>query len=78
MTAFESEFGTGQITDLPVQPRLQKYFHFLSTQITGLFHAVSSLARGRWPSSRTLGWDAVDADARETSDADADGEVVWF
>jgi hypothetical protein len=29
----------GQITDLPVQPRLKKYFHFLSTQITGLFWA---------------------------------------
>ena len=32
----------GQITDLPVQPRLKKYFHFLSTQITGLFCAVTS------------------------------------
>jgi hypothetical protein len=54
---------------LPVQPRLQKYFHFLSTQITGLFLAVSSLTKGRWPSSQTLGWDAVDADALLTNSA---------
>jgi hypothetical protein len=67
-----------KISGITVQPRSQKYFHSLSTQITGLFHAVSSLTRGRWPSSRTLGWDAVDADALLTNSADADGEVVWF
>jgi hypothetical protein len=32
---------------------------------------------GRWPSSRTLGPDAVDAEALLTNGADADGEVVW-
>jgi hypothetical protein len=31
----------------PAQPRLQKYFCFLLTQITGLFRAVSSLTEGR-------------------------------
>jgi hypothetical protein len=33
---------------------------------------------GRWPSSRTLGPDAVDAAALLTNGANADGEVVWF
>jgi hypothetical protein len=37
----------GCLGDLPVQPRLQKYFCFLLTQITGLFRAVSSLTEGR-------------------------------
>jgi hypothetical protein len=32
---------------------------------------------GRWPSSRTLEWDAVDAKALLTNGANADGEVVW-
>src|ERR1700738_515461 len=60
-----SDLPDGQFGEGPVQPRLQKYFRFLPTQITGLFCAVSSLTRGRWPSSRTLGWDAMDASARE-------------
>jgi hypothetical protein len=32
---------------------------------------------GRWPSSRTLGWDAVDADVLTTNGTEAYGEVVW-
>ena len=32
-------------------------------QIRSITFAVSSLNEGRWPSSRTLGWDAVDAAA---------------
>jgi hypothetical protein len=49
--------------DLPVQPHFQKYSRFLPTQITGLFRAVPSRERGVSRSSRTLGWDAVDAAA---------------
>jgi hypothetical protein len=33
--------------------------------------------RGVSRTSRTSGQDAVDAAARETGDANADGEVVW-
>src|SRR3984893_17291726 len=32
---------------------------------------------GRRPSSRTLGWDAVDADVPMTNGTEAYGEVVW-
>ena len=39
--------------------------------------APSRPQEGRSRSSRTLGWDAVDAAARETSATDAYGEVVW-
>jgi hypothetical protein len=41
--------GTGcrQFGDLGVQPDFQKYFHFHSTQITAISHAVSSLNEGR-------------------------------
>jgi hypothetical protein len=53
----------GQISQVCVQPLLQKYFCFLRGQITCLFLAIPSRERGRWPSSRTLGWDAVDAAA---------------
>jgi hypothetical protein len=44
---------TAQITDLRVQPRLQKYFHSRLTQITSISRAVSSLWRGVSRSSRT-------------------------
>jgi len=71
----------GQISRLffewPVQPLLQKYFGFPFTQITSLSLAVLSFREGRWPSSRTLGSDAVDAAALLTNSAKADGEVVW-
>src|SRR5258708_7418661 len=39
--------------------------------------AVLSFREGRWPSSRTLGRDAMDAAALVTNSAKADGEVVW-
>src|SRR6266849_3874294 len=44
-----------QITDLPVQPCLQKYFPSRLTQITSISLAVSSLWRGVSRSSRTRG-----------------------
>jgi hypothetical protein len=34
-------------------------------------------SEGRWPSSRTLERDAVDADAPITNGTEADGEAVW-
>jgi hypothetical protein len=43
-----------------VQILAQKYFRFHQTQITGLISAIPFRVRGRWPSSRTLGRDAVD------------------
>ena len=44
-----------------VQILPQKYFRFHGTQITGLISAIPFRERGRWPSSLTLGRDAVDA-----------------
>ena len=68
----------GQITGLPVQPRLQKYFCFHLTQITGLFRAVSRSPGGALRDRHGRGVrDAVDADVLTTNSADADGEVVW-
>src|ERR1700730_3442556 len=46
----------------PVQPLLQKYFCFSETKIK-LYDSPSRPSEGRWPSSRTLGRDAVDAAA---------------
>jgi hypothetical protein len=47
----------------PVQSALQKYFASLVGQIRTISCAVLSREEGRWPSSRTLGRDAVDAAA---------------
>jgi hypothetical protein len=47
----------------PVQPHFKKYFRFLQTQIISLSLAIPSRLRGVSRSSRTLGWDAVDAAA---------------
>src|SRR4051812_35382634 len=44
-----------QITDLLVQPHFEKYFGFLSTQITTVVRTVSSHQRGVSRSSRTRG-----------------------
>jgi hypothetical protein len=38
----------GQITEWRVQPRSQKYFHFLPTQITGISFPVPPLLEGRF------------------------------
>jgi hypothetical protein len=67
----------------PVQPPCKKIFAFLLRQISCFCHAVLSRKRGRRPSSRTLGQDAVDAMASSrafgarTNGAIAYGEVVW-
>jgi hypothetical protein len=53
---------------LPVQPHFQKYFYSLLTQITGLFHAVTSPG-GRIAIVTDAGWDAVDAKALLTNSA---------
>jgi hypothetical protein len=45
-------------------------------QLYGFRHPVPE--EGRWPSSRTLGWDAVDAGGAKDESADfADGQIVW-
>ena len=61
----------------PVQSHSQKYFPSRLTQITSISLAVPSHMRGVSRSSRTWKRDAVDAAARLTKRADADGEVVW-
>jgi hypothetical protein len=47
----------------PVQPLRGKYSCWRLTQISLMSHSILSHSEGRWPSSRTLGWDAVDAAA---------------
>jgi hypothetical protein len=60
-----------------VQSCQQKYSASPLTQISGI-RFPSCSEKGRWPSSRTLERDAVDADALLTNGAEADGEGVWF
>src|SRR6201999_596806 len=54
-----------------------KIFRFPFDPNHRLIACILSRWRGVSRSSRTLGWDAVDADALLTNSADADGEVVW-
>jgi hypothetical protein len=58
-----SDLPVGLFCSLPVNPHLQKYFCFSETQIS-LYLMPSCPEEGRWPSSRTLGRDAVDAAAQ--------------
>jgi hypothetical protein len=60
-----------------VQPLLQKYFASPRGANQGHNSARLTQERGGSRSSRTLRWDAVDADVTKTNVADADGEVVW-
>ena len=60
-----------------VEPFAQKYSPSAVGQIKTIIVAILSRMRGRWPSSRTLGWDAVDADVPLTNGTEAYGEVVW-
>jgi len=61
----------------PVQSCAQKHFAFHQAQIGGLSRHPGLATRGVSRSSRHVRRDAVDASARETSAAGADGEVVW-
>jgi hypothetical protein len=61
-------FAEKKVSGITVEPRQQKYSASLSSQITGSLRA-SRPARGVSRSSRTLGWDAVDADALLTNSA---------
>jgi hypothetical protein len=61
---------------LPVQICAQKYSAFPVGQINSTTHP-SRPTEGRIAIVTNAGWDAVDADARLTNRADADGEVVW-
>jgi hypothetical protein len=67
----------GQIGDLAVQPRAQKYYASVLAQITFISAAVPSHSEGRFAIVTNAGRDAVDADALLTNGAEADGEVVW-
>jgi hypothetical protein len=67
----------GQITQKSVQPLAQKYSASPVGQIKTISPAVLSHSEGRLATSQDAGRDAVDAAARETGDAKADGEVVW-
>jgi hypothetical protein len=61
-SAPSADLPDGQITDFAVQPPLQKYSASPQTKIT-FIESPSRSEEGRWPSSRTLGRDAVDAAA---------------
>jgi hypothetical protein len=61
----------------PVQPRLQKFFRSLLTQITCLF-SPSCPTEGRLAIVTNAGQDAMDADSADNERRlVADGEVVW-
>jgi hypothetical protein len=73
----------GQISDLAVQPRLQKYFCFRTPQITSRTLAIPCPQEGRFAVVTDVGcgmrW-TRQRQARKrarTNDAFADGEVVW-
>jgi hypothetical protein len=67
----------GQITDLPVQPHFQKYFPSRLTQIISLSRA-SRPGRGAYRDRHERGMGCGGREgARQTSGANADGEVVW-
>src|SRR6266851_6439348 len=72
-----TELPDGQISDLPVQPPLQKYSAFPVGQIISTSSPVPSHSEGRFAIVTDAGRDAVDADALLTNGAEADGEVVW-
>jgi hypothetical protein len=66
-----------QITELAVQPPLQKYFPFTPdpNHFTYLCRPVPH--EGRLAIVTDAGRDAVDAEVPITNGADADGEDVW-
>jgi hypothetical protein len=63
----------------PVQIQTQKHFAVHRSQISGFSAAVPLPARGAFR-DRHERWvrNAMDALARKTRRAEADGEVVWF
>src|SRR5713226_5542748 len=72
-----TELPDGQISDLPVQPPLQKIFRF-PRRANHLYKlGPSRPTEGRLAIVTDAGRDAVDADALLTNGAEADGEVVW-
>jgi hypothetical protein len=65
-----------QLSELAVQPHLQKYFCFSEPQIKAN-DSSSRPTEGRHAIVTAAGRDAVDADAPITNGTEADGEVVW-
>ena len=65
-----------RIFEIAVKPLLQKYSDFQNTQIS-LYPCRPVPQRGARAIVTNAGRDAVDADALQTTSADADGEVVW-
>ena len=67
----------GQISDFPVQPLSAKIFRF-SPDPTQIYIPRRPVPlRGAARDVTDAGRDAMDADARLTGEAEADGEVVW-
>jgi hypothetical protein len=68
----------GQIREVCVQPHLQKYFCFHSTQITCLLTPSRAHQEGRFAIVTDVGCgERWTRELRLTSVAEADGEVVW-
>jgi hypothetical protein len=66
-----------QFRDPSVKPLMKKYSDFQKSQISFITFAVPPQTEGRCATSRNVERDAVDAEARLTGEARADGEVVW-
>jgi hypothetical protein len=71
-----ADLPDGQINGFAVQPRLQKYSASRFTQIKSI-SIVSHPTEGRIAIVTDAGWDAMDAEARLTKRAEADGKAVW-
>jgi hypothetical protein len=61
----------------PVQSSLRKYSASPPPQIKSISVAIPPHSEGRFANVTDAGRDAVDAAARLTGDANADGEDVW-
>jgi len=61
----------------PVQSSSRKYLASPPAQIKSISFAVPPHSEGRFANVTNAGRDAVDATARLTGDANADGEDVW-
>jgi len=71
----KSDFLNGIRLFLPVQSREQK-ISLYNSEIQNYIHPIHP-TEGRYANVTNAGLDAMDAEARKTSAADADGEVVW-
>ena len=72
-----TDLPDGQISKNLSSPLDKNILLFFEAKSPAYLSTSLAHKRGVSRSSRTLGWDAVDATALLTNGANADGEVVW-